>query len=77
MSLDIYFPEHIARALLSLSRANARAMTLARRYGADEHIIGIAAASYQAALDDVATAFGLQYPERLMILDMREVGYYE
>jgi hypothetical protein len=43
MGLDIYFPEDIARILAALSQANARNGTEA----------------YQAALDDVAAAFGL------------------
>jgi hypothetical protein len=77
MSLDIYFPENIASTLLALSQANQRAMILARRYGADERLIRLAADVYQAALDDVATAFRLARPEMLMILEARKVEYHE
>jgi hypothetical protein len=71
MGLDVFFPENIARTLLALSQANARAVTLARRYGASDRIVSIAADAYQAALDDVAMAFGLQWPEILMIVGVR------
>jgi len=62
-------------------------MTLARRYGADERFIAIAEIAYQAALDDIAAAFGLSLAiidgdgNKLLpawhIVEKKEVEYYE
>jgi len=87
MSFDIFFNEDVARTLLALSQANARAMILAKRYGADDRFIAIAEAAYQAALDDIAAAFGLSPAivdgdgNKLLpawhIVEKKRVEYYE
>jgi hypothetical protein len=71
MSVDVYFPENIARVTAALSEANRRDMALARSYGANAQLIEAAEAAYQAALADLNAAFGLQRPELLMVLEAK------
>jgi hypothetical protein len=64
----LYIPSDIIGVVTALALANARAMGWAREWGADRRDVAIARTAYQAALADVAVAFGLARTEVLVIL---------
>jgi len=66
---DSFFPEDVSDRVTALTISNNRAMSWAVEFGANKRDVDIARAAYQAALLDMAVAFGLHRSVLRRVMD--------